>query len=135
MKKNLSKAILGLIPLKNIKENVLYRFEKPCEGFGDYLVFKKCEDKILCCNAIKEGKDEININPYKNEMQGYVIVDFEQIKEHPVVEFERMLHLAKYFKYSVVWFESDWTLDKIVLEHGNFVLKEHPEDMEKCKDF
>jgi len=82
--------------VSSLQDNKLYRFNIESEGFADFLVFRKLEDKVICCNANyhKDGELKILTMPESKTIQ-YTIIDFDTVQFKTIQELYETL-LKKY---------------------------------------
>lgn len=102
--------------VSSLQDNKLYRFNIESEGFADFLVFRKLEDKVICCNANyhKDGELKILTMPESKTIQ-YTIIDFDTVQFKTIQELYETL-LKKYEIFMELYQVSETENDFFVYE-------------------
>lgn len=102
--------------VSSLQDNKLYKFNIESNGFADFLVFRKLEDKVVCCNANyhKDGELKILTMPESKTIQ-YTIIDFDAVQFKTIEELYDTL-LEKYDKFMELYQTEETENDFFVYE-------------------
>lgn len=102
--------------VSSLQDSKLYKFNIENKGFADFLVFRKLENKVICCNANyhKDGELKLLTMPESKTIQ-YTIIDFDSVQFNTIEELYGTL-LDKYEEFMNIYQDEEVTNDFFVYE-------------------
>ena len=110
MKKDLIYELDKKDSVSSLQENKLYKYDIEKTGIADYLVFKKDNDKIICCNA-RYSKDNnlkfSNLTP-DNDFIEYCVINYNSVEKETIEGLhEKILERYKEFNKDYLTMQVD----------------------------
>ena len=104
-------------PISNLEDDKLYKYNIDNKGIANFLVFRKVDDKIICCNANYYENNNLKfctITPTRKDIQ-YIVIDYKTVENDNIQEFYETL-LKKYDEVMQLYHSKEVDNDCIVFE-------------------
>ena len=102
--------------VSSLQDNKLYKLNIESNGFADFLVFRKLENKIISCNANYHKDNELKILTMpESKIIQYTVIDFDSVQFKTIEELYETL-LTKYDEFMELYQTDELVNDFFVYE-------------------